>query len=137
MKIAGKGSVLSLSVAGIAIAVAQVISIELPEQKMETVETDTLDNAEAGVPHDPTGRTEGGEAGCELYLDPASHSFFTEWLNETDYDEMKKDCSIQFGGGASPPSWAFKAAGVSLGGKIAFNDYIKGTAKFKLDKLAS
>lgn len=137
MKIAGKGSVFSVSVASVLTAVAQVISIDLPEQKMETVETDTLDNEDAGIPHDPTGRSEGGEAKAEVYLDPASHGFINDWLEETDYTLMKKDCGIQFGGGDSPSTWAFTAAGCSLGGKIALNEYIKGTLGLKLDKLAS
>lgn len=137
MKIAGKGSVITAEIASIDVPISQAISIELPEQKMETVETDTLDNIDAGIPHDPTGRTEGGEASCELYLDPAAHSFFTDWLNETDYSLMKKNMGIQFGGGNSPSTWSFVAAGVSLGGKIALNDYIKANAKFKLDKTAT
>ena len=134
MKIAGKGSALQITISTILVTVAQAISITLPEQKMETVETDTLDNEDPGIPHDPTGRTEGGEVDVELYLDPVDHSFLTDWVNETDYEQMKKDCAVLIG---SEPraTWPFSAAGCTFGGKIVHNDYIKGNLKLKLNKL--
>lgn len=134
-KIAGKGSAFKVTISGTLTAVAAAIGIELPEQKMETFEADSLDNTDAGIPHQPTGRTEGGEAGVELFFDPsvASHSIFTTWLNETTFANMTKVCAITFG--KTPAgTWTFDGVGVSLGGKIALNDGIKANVKVKLSK---
>jgi hypothetical protein len=132
-KIQGKGSSFKVTISSVLTAIAAVIAITLPTQKMETVETDTLDNADAGIPHSPTGRTEGGEAEIEFFFDPDTHATFTTWLNETTLANMTKDCAILIG---STPrkTWTFTVAGIELAGKIVLNDYVKGSVKAKLSK---
>lgn len=132
-KVQGKGSVFKVTIASVLTAIAAVISISLPEHKMETVETDDLDNTDTGIPHSPTGRTEGGECDVELFFDPVTHATFTTWVNDTVLANQTKVCAILIG---STPraTWTFTAAGISLGGKIVLNDYVKGSVKFKLSK---
>ncbi|MCH7700664.1 MAG: hypothetical protein IID37_03150 [Planctomycetes bacterium] len=81
-KVIGKGTVLQESIATVFTAIAQIISLDLPEAETETVEADTLDNANAGIPYEATGRTEGGSVSGELYFDPtlAGHQQFTDHL---------------------------------------------------------
>lgn len=131
MKIAGKGSVFKVTIAGSLTAISQVIGISLPSQKHETVETDTLDNPDAAIPEDPTGRVKMGEVDVELYFDPVSHAFATTWLNETTLANIKKACAVAIG---STPraTWSFDVAGIDLGGKIVLNDYLKGNIKGQL-----
>src|SRR5688572_12231797 len=73
--IRSKGTILKIEIASTLTAVAQLISLDLPEGAAETFEADTLDNANAGIPHKPTGRTEGGSVGFEGFLDPVLASF--------------------------------------------------------------
>lgn len=128
MKIAGKGSVFKVTIAGTLTAISQVIGISLPTQKHETVEVDTLDNTDAAIPKAPTGRVDVGEVDVELYFDPVSHAFATSWLNETTIANITKACAILIG---STPraTWSFDVAGIELSGKIALNEYLKGSIK--------
>lgn len=135
MKLIGKGTVTKMEIATVLTAVAQVISIDLPEMKMETFESDSLDNTDAGIPHTATGRTDRGELGMELFFDPAlaGHAAITTWLDDATPDEL--DWSVVF---TSTPAktWLFaNAPGCSLGGKIVLNDGVKATLKVKLNKL--
>lgn len=131
MHVPGKGSLFKVTFAGVLTTIAQVISIDLPEEAMETVEADELNNLVPGIPHDPTGRTEGGEVKAELFLDPTVHSALYSWLVETDFTLMKKVCAVLIG--ATPRATrTFTVAGIKLGGKIVTNDYVKGTLTGKL-----
>lgn len=127
-----KGTVLSKKVAEVYTAVAQIISLDLPEMESETFEADTLDNPDAGVPYEPTGRTEGGSTGGELFLDPAlaGHLALLALLTTP----AKADWQITFADTAAT-KWPFTGAGFKLGGKLALNDGLKATFSIKLDKL--
>jgi len=47
------------------------VDLDKDEMASETYEADTLDNTDAGIPHMPTGRTEGGSLSGEMFFDPA------------------------------------------------------------------
>jgi hypothetical protein len=135
MKLIGKGTVHKMEIATVLTAVAQVISIDLPEQKHETFEADSLDNTAAGIPHQATGRTERGELGLELFFDPAlaGHAEYTSWLDDATPEE--KDVQVIF---TSTPAktWQFdNCPGCTLGAKIVLNDGVKATVKYKANKL--
>ena len=134
--IKSKGTVFSMGVGGASAAIAQVISLDLPEQAVETFEADTLDNSGVGIPYKSTGRVEGGSVGGELFLDTAVHTVITGFLAappDPD-DDPQGTGSIAFGGGGT---LSFEIAGVSLGGSVALNDGVKGSFNCKLDGVAT
>ena len=58
--VVSKGTVLEVNTTGSTyVAVAGVISLDLPEQETETYESDYLANASAGIPYAPTGQNQG------------------------------------------------------------------------------
>jgi hypothetical protein len=129
-KIKCKGTSLKQTLAGQATAVAQIISLELPEAESETYESDTLDNTDAGIPYDNTGRSEGGSCAGELFYDPAlpGHKNLLALIT-TPQDET---WTVTFADtGAS--TWTFTGAGFSFGGTVALNSGLKGSFKIKLD----
>lgn len=128
--IKSKGTALKQELASVYTAVAQVISLELPEAESETFEADTLDNANAGIPYKQTGRSEGGSCSGELFYDPAlaGHKALTELIKTPQAENWK----IVFAD-AGASEWAFAGAGFSLGGAVALNDGLKGSFKIKLD----
>lgn len=130
-KIPGKGAVFELEVSTVLTAIAQLISIDLPEHEAETYEADTLDNTNPGIPHKPTGRVEGGSVGIEGFLDPVGSSFqvVTDRLNDPDAPEGG---AITFADAATT-TWTFETAGTTLGGSVVLNDGVKFNASFKLD----
>lgn len=138
IKYAGKGSAFQVTISSVLTTVASAISIDAPEQKMETFDADSLDNTDAGIIHAPTMRTEGGEAQVEFFYDPgtASHQIFTTWINEVTLANMTKVCCIKFG--QTPAgTWTFTGVGCSVGAQVKLNDGIKATAKVKLSKTIS
>ena len=132
-KIKCKGTALKQVLAGTAYTtVAQVISLTLPTMESETYESDTLDNALAGIPYDSTGRTEGGTLSGELFYDPAlaGHKALLTLLT-TPGDESWKLVFADTG----VSEWIFTGAGFSFGGTVALNDGLKGSFSIKLDGL--
>jgi len=129
-KLKCKGTALQQEIATVYTAVAQVISMKLPDMASETYESDTLDNSDAGIPYDPTGRTEGGSLGAELFYDPglSGHQDLLALLT-TPADQNWK---LVF---SDSSEWAFVGAGISFGGTVALNDGLKGSIEIKLDKL--
>lgn len=131
-KVKCKGTTLSQTISAVYVAVAQVISLELPDMESETYEADTLDNTSAGIPYEPTGRTEGGSCSGELFYDPAltGHKNLLELLTTPAAEAWK----ITFADtGAS--TWSFAGAGFSFGGTVALNDGLKGNFSIKLNGL--
>ncbi len=131
-KVKCKGTVLKQEIGSTLTAVAQVIGMDLPDMESGTYEADTLDNALAGIPYESTGRTEGGSAGFELFLDPAlaGHQGLLDLLT-TPADQ---DWSITFAD-TGLTIWTFTGAGFSFGGTVALNDGLKAKCKIKLDGL--
>lgn len=127
-----KGTVLQQAIASVLTAVAQVISLDLPEMESETFESDTLDNANAGIPYTPTGRTEGGKCSGELFLDPAlaGHKAMIALLTTP----VACNWAIKFAD-AGTTTWPFAGAGFSLGGTVALKEGLKGKFGIKLNGL--
>ena len=133
-KIKCKGTALKTGVAGSAyVTLAQVISLTLPTMESETYESDTLDNALAGIPYDTTGRTEGGTLSGEMFFDPAlaAHQTLLALLTTPDGSAYWR---IAFAD-AAVTLWTFGGAGFSFGGTVALNDGLKGSFSVKLDGL--
>lgn len=127
-----KGTVLKQSIASVLTAVAQVVSLDLPEMESETYENDTLDNASAGIPYAPTGRTEGGKCSGELFLDPAlaGHKALLALLTTP----AACNWSVTFAD-TGATVWTFAGAGFSLGGTVALKEGLKGKFSIKLSGL--
>ena len=127
-----KGSILEQSIATVFTAVAQIISIDLPKFASETYEADTIDNSNAGIPHKPTGRTEGDSLGFELFFDPAltGHKALLSLLTTPALQSWK----VKFSD-SGPTIWPFVGAGFSLGGKMDLKDGVKAQCSIKLDGL--
>lgn len=132
--IRGKGSVFEVEVASTLTAIAQLMSIDLPEHEAENFESDTLDNADEGIPYTATGRVEGGSVGLEGFLDPALSSFqiLTDLLNTPVLTSTGDGGNITFADTAGT-DWPFLIASISLGGSIALNDGVKFTSSIKLN----
>lgn len=128
-KVKCKGTKLEQTIAAAYVAVAQIISLELPDCESETYEADTLDNASAGIPYEQTGRSEGGSCSGELFYDPAlaGHKNLTELIRVPQSEAWK----ITFADtGAS--TLTFTGAGFSFGGTVALNDGLKANFSIKL-----
>lgn len=128
----GKGSSFNIDVGSGLAAVSQVISITPPEGENETFEADYLGNTDAGIPHQATGRTEGGSASAEVWLDNASHSGLIGMLATPDTDGFS--CSIAFTSG----TWTFTGAGLTFGGgSVGLSDGVRANLGVKLSGVAT
>ena len=129
-KIVCKGTVLQQLIGTVYTAVAQLISLDLPESESETAECDTLDNADAGIPYMSTGRSEGGSLGFELFYDPvlAAHQALLALITAPAAESWKLILAD-----AGTSEWAFDSAGISFGGTVALGDGLKGSGSIKLD----
>lgn len=128
-----KGTALSVSIASVYTAVAQIIDMDKDAMTSETFDADTVDNADAGIPYLPTGRTEGGSVSGNLFLDPALsiHKTLLGFLETPAVQAWKLTFSD-----AAATAWLFNGAGFELSGpKIALNDGVKAGFSIKLDKL--
>lgn len=127
-----KGTVLKQTIASVLTAVAQITSLDLPDMESETYEADTLDNASAGIPYAPTGRTEPGKCGGELFLDPAlaGHKALLALLTTPALCVW----NIVFAD-AAHTVWPFTGAGFSMGGSVALKEGLKGKFSIKLSGL--
>ena len=131
----GKGTALQESIASTFTAVTQVISIDLPEAENETFEADYLDQANAGIPHKVTNRTEGGSLSAELFYDPAlaSHKKLVDKLS----NPVTTGISMKVVFATTTNAWTMTVAGVGLGGTVAINDGVKANVTMKLDGIVS
>lgn len=132
-----KGTTLKQIIAGtVYTAVAQLISLDLPDMESETFEADTLDNTDAGIPHKGTGRSEGGSVGFESFLDPAlaGHQALLALITTPPAIGSETGWSIVFADTAAS-EWTFAGAGISIGGTVALNDGLKMTGGIKVDGL--
>lgn len=138
VKVKCKGTVFAQDLAGVAyVAMAQVIDIDLPDMEMETFEADTLDNALAGILHEPTARSEPGSFSANVFYDPADASH-TEWLSYLSttgvLSALIVKCRITFADAATS-TWTFVCAGIGAGGTVALNDGLKMSISGKLSGL--
>ena len=125
-----KGTALQQQIAGSYVAVSQIISLGGPELESETFEADTVDNAAAGIPYQPTGRTEGGSLSGEMFYDPAldAHKDLLELLRAPAAENWK----IIFAD-TDASEWTFAGAGFGFNVTVALNDGLKGSFSIKLD----
>lgn len=133
--IIGKGTVLKREVSSVLTAIANLISIDLPEASGENFESDTLDNTDPGIPYTATGRVEGGSVGFTGFLDPVLASFqsITDLFNTPILTSSNDGGSITFADSANTV-WPFLIASATLGGSVVLNDGVKFTGSFKLNK---
>lgn len=131
-KVKCKGTALQQEIASTYTAVAQIISLDGPEMESETYESDTLDNSDAGIPYDETGRTEGGSLSGELFYDPAldGHTDLLALLTTPQGENWK----IIFAD-TGTSEWTFAGAGFSFSPTVALNDGLKANFSIKLDKI--
>lgn len=131
-KIKSKGTALQQEVASAFVAIAQMISIDGPDMESETYEADTLDNTDAGIPYENTGRSEGGSLSGELFFDPAldGHQDLLDLLENPQEESWK----LVFADDAET-EWAFTGAGISFSPTVALNDGVKASVSIKLSKL--
>ena len=129
-KLKCKGTVLQQEVASVFVPIAQVISLDKDEMTSETYESDTLDNADAGIPYSETGRSEGGNLSGELFLDPAlaGHKILTGLIAYPQQENWK----LIF---TNATEWPFVGAGFGMGATVALNDGLKAPFTIKLSKL--
>jgi len=129
-KLKCKGTALQQMLGTVYTTVAQVISLEASGMESETFESDTLDNANAGIPYDPTGRSEGGTVSGELFYDPAlsGHQDLLALIT-TPADESWK---IVY---SDNSEWTFTGASFSMGVTVALADGLKGSFSIKVDGL--
>lgn len=136
--IRSKGTALKIEIVSVLTAVANLVSLDLPEGAAETFEADTLDNASPGIPHKATGRVEGGSVGFEGFLDPVLASFqaLTDLLTTPVLATTNDGASITFSDTAATV-WAFTMAGITIGGSVALNDGVKFSGSIKLDGMVT
>lgn len=157
-----KGTTLGVYTGSGYTAIAQVISLDVPEMETETYEADYLANTVPGIPYLPTGRTEGGKCSGELWLDPASynnngHTTLLTMLNTIPAVPFQSSgvpvatpaaptggwafYQLTFAntdggsGGTGATAWTFVGAGLSLGGTVALKEGLKGKFSIKLSGL--
>ena len=131
-KVKSKGTALQQQVSGAYAAIAQIISLDGPGCESETFEADTLDNTDAGIPHKPTGRAEGGSLSGELFFDPVlqGHENFLALLTYPESENYKLIYAD-----TATTEWPFAGAGVSFSPAVALNDGLKASFSIKLDGL--
>lgn len=129
-KIASKGTTLQQTVAAAFVDIAQVINLDFSGMESETFEADSLDNADAGIPHMPTGRTEFGSVSGELFFDPALQGQNNMQFLLTD-PEAEAWKVIWPDSGAT--EWPFAGAGISFSPKAALNDGLKAGFSIKIN----
>ncbi len=140
LPIVSKGTVLEQYISSAYVAVAGVISLDLPEQDGETFEADYLANASAGIPYLPTGRTEGGSCSGELWLDPTGSGGNHATLFALLTAPVLQNWQIVFKGQplATPfPAWQFSGAALKLGGTVALKEGLKGKFSIKLNGIVT
>jgi hypothetical protein len=129
-----KGTVLQQTIEAAFVAIGQIIDLDGPGMESETYEADTLDNANAGIPYKPTGRTEGGSLSGNLFFDPVlqAHENYLWYLTNPEVEQWK----IIFADAATT-EWPFSGAGVSFSPAVALNDGLKASFSIKLDGLVT
>jgi hypothetical protein len=133
MKIRSKGTSLSMLVATVYTAISQMVSIDKDAMTPEHYESDTLDNAAAGIPYDLTGRTEGGSLKGTFFFDPALsiHKQLLYYL----VTPTKNLWQLTFANTAATV-WSFGDAGVAVTApKVALKSGVMADLDIKLDGL--
>jgi hypothetical protein len=127
-----KGTKLQRTIASVLTDVAQIIDLSWSGCESETYEADTLDNADAGIPYETTGRTEGGSISGNLFFDPAlvGHHGLTRLL-----DTPQEEAWNLIFADTGTTEWPFTGAGFGMGITVALSDGLKASFTIKLSKL--
>lgn len=115
-------------------AVAQVVSLEQTGAESETYDSTTLDTSGAGKEYEPTGYTEPGSVGFELFYDPAlaGHQAITDLLTTPAAQNWK----IIFADSGTT-EYPFTGAGVSFDFNANMSDGLRASGSIKLDGLGT
>jgi hypothetical protein len=127
-----KGTKLQHEVATVLTDIAQLISLDGPDAEVETFEADTLDNANAGIPMKPTGRSAGGSVSFEMFLDPAlaGHQLLTDRITTPVSDSW----AIVF---SDATAWPFEGILKSLSPTVDLADGLKASGEVELDGIVT
>lgn len=129
-KIKVKGTQLQQNLGGVFAAVAQLTSCSVSGSESETVEADTLDTIGAGIPYEPTGRSEGGSVDFDLIYDPRlqGHQSITDLVTTP----AKETWKIVFADSATT-EMAFTSAGVGFDVTLDQGELVRASASLKVD----
>lgn len=133
----GKGSVLSMDLATVLTAVAEVISVDHSGAASETFKYSNLGTTGAGHEYLATGFSEGGSIETELFYLPADagHQAITDEITTpTTVVANQLDGQITFAdtGATTMP---FKIAGIEFGVSVSMDDGVKSSVSFKTNGL--
>ncbi len=133
-KIKVKGTTLKQNLGGVYTAVAQLTTLNVSGAETETVESDTLDNTDAGIEYDPTGRSEGGSVDGDLLYDPAlgGHQNITDLITTP----AKEDWQVVYADSAETTA-GFTSAGVGFDITMDQGDLVRASFSLKLDGILS
>ena len=114
-----KGTVLKLGTGGIEVPVAQLFELDVGAQTPESFEADDFDNASAGIPFLPTGRTEQGDITGNLFYNRSLHAAIAVFSQSPGtYTQVDSSTTItgrvEIPDGQSTP-FTFTAATVGIG----------------------
>lgn len=132
-----KGSVLSIDIATVLTAVAEVLSIDSSGGESETFKYTNLGTAGAGHEYLNTGYSEGGTIDAELFYLPASagHQNLTDQITTpvtVVADQLSGQITFADTGAST---WPFTIAGVGVGVSVAMDDGVKASVSLKVNGL--
>lgn len=133
----GKGSVLSMDVATVLTAVAEVETIDHSGAESETFKYSNLSTTGAGHEYLATGFSEGGSVEAGLFFLPANagHQAITDEITTpTTVVANQLDGQVTFADSAST-TMPFKIAGVGIGVSITGDGGTKANVSFKCNGL--
>lgn len=131
-KIPVKGTQLQQDLSGVYTAVAQLTSVSLSGTENETVETDTLDNTDAVIQMDPTGRTTGGSVDAEMLYDPAlqGHKNITALLTTP----VRENWRVVYAD-SGQTTLDFTSAGIGFEATAEQGDFLRGSLSAEVTAL--
>ena len=126
-----KGTVVKQTIASVLTAVAQVISVDVGDTKVETFDSTTLDATGSSKTKTATGYAEPGDVSMELFLDPAlaGHQAITDEI--TTPPTSGTVWNLVFADSANTV-WPFTVAGNSIGATVDMGDGLKASVTLEL-----
>jgi hypothetical protein len=124
MALASKGSTWTVGIGTAGASLASLLSIDGPEIESETFESDTLDNASAGIPYQATGRVEGGKISAEGFLSSANKSAALALIASLASGSSGTSV-ISYGPSGSAVTFTSAIAGFSCAPSAALKDGVK------------
>ena len=134
MPVVSKGSILSVDVATVLTAVAEVLSINVSGAKSETFETHYINQSAAGKTKLATGFADPPTVQAQLFYIPTNtgHQALTDEITTpTIVAANQLDGQITFAD-SGPSTLPFKIAGIEFGLQLAMNDGVKADVTFEV-----